>query len=301
MKSEKNRTIDIPLSECAEYAARCNCPCGDITLGECTDKIYCIDFFDAAPRLPEKSFELIIADPPYNLRKDYAGDVFTAKKAEEYREFTRRWIKEICRLATENATVYVCCDWRTSVIAAPVLEEFFTVRNRITWQREKGRGAAGNWKNCIEDIWFCTVGKEYYFDVNAVKQKRRVKAPYRENGAPKDWCEENGESFRMTCPSNFWDDISVPFWSMPENTAHPTQKPEKLIAKLVLASSKPGDTVFDPFSGSGTTAVVCKKLGRHYTGTEKSELYCAWSEIRLDKANDDKRIQGYENGVFVKN
>ena len=88
---------------------------------------------------------------------------------------------------------------------------------------------------------------------------------------------------------------------MPENTAHPTQKPEKLIAKLVLASSKPGDTVFDPFSGSGTTAVVCKKLGRHYTGTEKSELYCAWSEIRLDKANADKRIQGYENGVFVKN
>ncbi len=301
MRSDRNKTVDLPLSECAEYAARCVCPKGEITLSECTDKIFCADFFDAAPRLPEKSFKLIIADPPYNLRKEYAGEVFTEKTDEEYREFTRRWLGEIRRLAADDATVYVCCDWRTSVTVAPVLGEFFTVLNRITWQREKGRGAAENWKNCIEDIWYCAVGKTRYFNVGAVKQKRRVKAPYRENGKPKDWHEENGENFRMTCPSNFWDDITVPFWSMAENTAHPTQKPEKLIAKLVLASSRPGDRVFDPFSGAGTTAVVCKKLGRHYTATEKSELYCAWSEIRLDRAETDKRIQGYEGGVFTKN
>ena len=300
MKSDKNKTIDIPLSECAEYAARCVCPDGVISASECEDKVYCADFFDISDRLPEKAFGLVIADPPYNLRKDYAGEVFGEKNADEYRDFTRRWLREIRRLAADDATVYVCCDWRTSVLAAPVLEEFFTVRNRITWQREKGRGAAGNWKNCLEDIWFCTVGKEYYFDVEAVKQKRRVKAPYRENGVPKDWSEENGENYRMTCPSNFWDDITVPFWSMAENTAHPTQKPEKLIAKLVLASSRPGDAVFDPFSGSGTTAVVCKKLGRRFTCVEKSELYCAWSQIRLDNAESDKRIQGFENGVFVK-
>ncbi len=301
MPSDKNKTIDIPLSECAEYAERCACPSGDISLGECTDRVYCADFFDAAPRLPANSFNLIVADPPYNLRKDYAGEVFTEKKAGEYSEFTRRWLREIRRLATDDATVYVCCDWRTSVTVAPVLEEFFTVLNRITWQREKGRGASGNWKNCIEDIWFCTVGQNHYFNVDAVKQKRRVKAPYRDNGKPKDWQKEKNGNFRMTCPSNFWDDITVPFWSMSENTAHPTQKPEKLIAKLVLASSRPGDRVLDPFSGAGTTAVVCKKLGRHYTAVEKSKLYCAWSEIRLDRAENDKRIQGYENGVFVKN
>lgn len=300
MKSAKNKTIDLPLSECAEYAARCVLPDGDITCQMCTDKIYCADFFVAAHRLPEKSYKLIIADPPYNLRKNYDGEVFGEKKAEEYRAFTRRWLREVRRLATDDATVYVCCDWRSSVLIAPILEEFFVVRNRITWQREKGRGAAKNWKNCIEDIWFCTVSKEYYFDVDAVKQKRRVKAPYRENGKPKDWVETGDGNFRMTCPSNFWDDITVPFWSMPENTAHPTQKPEKLIAKLVLASSREGDAVFDPFSGAGTTAVVCKKLGRHYTGIEKSELYCAWSEIRLDRADADKHIQGCENGVFEK-
>lgn len=300
MKSDRNKTLDIPLSECAEYAAKCGFPRGSISFDECEDKIYCVDFFRAAQRLPKNSFRLIIADPPYNLRKDYDGEVFPTQKADEYREFTRAWLAEVRRLAADDATVYVCCDWRSSVIIAPVLEEFFVVRNRITWQREKGRGAAKNWKNCLEDIWFCTVGKEYYFDVNGVKQKRAVKAPYRENGAPKDWEQTESGNFRMTCPSNFWDDIAVPFWSMSENTAHPTQKPEKLIAKLVLASSAPGDRVFDPFGGSGTTAAVCKKLGRHYTVTEKSKLYCAWSEIRLEKAESDKRIQGYENGVFEK-
>lgn len=300
MKSGRNKTIDMPLSECAEYAARCTVPDGIITSSVCENKIYCIDFFDVSPRLPEKSFDLIIVDPPYNLRKNYAGEVFSEKNEAEYREFTRRWLNEIRRLASDTATVYVCCDWRSSVIIAPVLKEFFEVRNRITWQREKGRGAAKNWKNCIEDIWFCTVGKEYYFDVNAVKQRRKVIAPYRENGVPKDWTESDGEKYRMTCPSNFWDDITVPFWSMPENTAHPTQKPEKLIAKLVLASSREGDRVLDPFSGAGTTAVVCKKLGRRYTGIEKSGLYCAWSEIRLERADTDTRIQGVENGIFVK-
>ena len=71
-----------------------------------------------------------------------------------------------------------------------------------------------------------------------MKQKRRVLAPYRQNGKPKDWEESDRGNFRLTCPSNFWDDISIPFWSMPENTDHPTQKPEKLYAKLILASSR---------------------------------------------------------------
>ncbi len=71
---------------------------------------------------------------------------------------------------------------------------------------------------------------------------------------------------------------------MPENTDHPTQKPEKLIAKLVLASSHPGDVVFDPFLGSGTTSVVAKKTGRRYVGIDREESYCCLAEKRLDLA-----------------
>ncbi len=85
---------------------------------------------------------------------------------------------------------------------------------------------------------------------------------------------------------------------MPENTAHPTQKSEKLVAKIMLASSNPGDVVFDPFLGSGTTSVTAKKLDRHYLGIELNEQYCIWTEQRLEMADNDDYIQGYVDGVF---
>jgi site-specific DNA-methyltransferase (adenine-specific) len=85
---------------------------------------------------------------------------------------------------------------------------------------------------------------------------------------------------------------------MPENTDHPTQKPEKLIAKLVLASSKPGDVILDPFLGSGTTSVVAKKLGRRFVGIEQEEAYCLLAEKRLELADAEPSIQGYAGGYF---
>ena len=123
-------------------------------------------------------------------------------------------------------------------------------------------------------------------------------APYRENGKPKDWSESSDGNFRDTHPSNIWTDISVPFWSMPENTDHPTQKPEKLLAKLILASSNEGDLILDPFAGSGTTAVVAKKLGRKYIAIESDEYYCLLAAKRLQLAETDDSIQGFTNGVF---
>ena len=199
----------------------------------------------------------------------------------------------------EDGSLYVCCVWESSLIIGRVMQELFTVRSRITWQREKGRGAKKNWKNGMEDIWFATVGADYTFNLDAVRLRRRVVAPYRVDGRPKGWVEDARGGYRDTCPSNFWDDITVPFWSMPENTAHPTQKPEKLLAKLILASSNAGDTVLDPFLGSGSTSVTAKKLGRHYIGIELEPQYCQWAEQRLERAENDKRIQGYENGVFT--
>ena len=191
--------------------------------------------------------------------------------------------------------------WRNvsmSALIFPVLEASFHLRNRITWERDKGRGAKRNWKNNTEDIWFCTRSEEYYFDVDAVKLKRKVLAPYRAHGKPKDWSEEQDGKFRLTHPSNIWTDITVPFWSMPENTDHPTQKPEKLMAKLILASSRPGDYVFDPFLGSGTTAVVAEKLSRRWCGVEIDAEYQCLALKRLAAARTDPSIQGYADGVF---
>ena len=95
-----------------------------------------------------------------------------------------------------------------------------------------------------------------------------------------------------------WTDLTVPFWSMPENTDHPTQKPEKLLAKVILASSDEQDVVFDPFSGAGTTSVVAKKLNRRYVGIELDEIYACLTEKRLELAEQDNSIQGYSEGVF---
>ena len=256
------------------------------------------DLFECLDYIPNNYFNLIIIDPPYNLTKDFHGKRFKSMKSQDYEEYLRSWFYKVCDKLTRDGTLYMCGDWKCTASMQKIIEERLTILNRITWQREKGRGAKNNWKNSMEDIWFAVKDlNNYYFDIESVKIKKKVIAPYKINGQPKDWQETSEGNFRLTYPSNFWDDISVPFWSMPENTDHPTQKPEKLYAKLILASSKPGDKIFDPFLGSGTTAVVAQKLGRSYCGIEINEEYCLWAAKRLIKTNEDKSIQGYD-GVF---
>ena len=299
MKAGRNKTIDLGIEEGRAYLERALELCApQKTLSGVLDKTLRGDMLMLSRLLPEQSVDLMIVDPPYNLSKTFGKTAFNKKKEEEYETYTRQWLSAVAPLLKENGSVYVCCDWESSLIIGRVLGEFFCVRNRITWQREKGRGAKSNWKNGMEDIWFATKGEEYTFNLDAVKLRRKVRAPYRQDGMPKDWQEAGGEKFRDTCPSNFWDDITIPFWSMPENTAHPTQKPEKLIAKLILASSNEGDVVFDPFLGSGTTSVVAKKLRRHYIGIEAEPQYCIWAEKRLETAEENPEIQGYSGGVF---
>lgn len=264
-----------------------------------TNRIINGDLFDVIQYIPDGIADLIIIDPPYNLSKTFNSSKFMEMTSAKYVDYIRSWLHSVCRKLKSNGTLYMCGDWKCSAEQQQAIEEELTVLNRITWQREKGRGANSNWKNAMEDIWFAVKDvKDYYFNLEAVKMKRKVIAPYKENGKPKDWEETMYGNFRLTCPSNFWDDISIPFWSMPENTDHPTQKPEKLIAKLVLASSKPGDIIFDPFAGSGTTCVVAKKLGRKYIGVEIDEEYCTWGVKRLNMAETDREIQGYNGGFF---
>lgn len=298
MKSERNKTIDMSIKQGAEYLAQCISVNQRVSLHEVLDKTILGDTMRVLQYLPANSIDLLIIDPPYNLNKDFHGAKFKKMTDEEYEKYVESWLMLMLPLLKETATVYVCCDWRSSSAIERVLKRHLYIQNRITWQREKGRGSQNNWKNGMEDIWFATVSKKYTFNVDDVKCRRRVVAPYKQDGVPKDWEETEDGKFRDTYPSNFWDDISIPYWSMPENTAHPTQKPEKLLAKLILASSNPDDVVLDPFAGSGSTAVTAKKLGRHYIEIEQNPQYCVWAEFRLEKAETDKTIQGYTNGVF---
>ncbi|MDR0516723.1 MAG: site-specific DNA-methyltransferase [Fibromonadaceae bacterium] len=298
-RAPRNRTITISKEELAAYSNALVLPSkNNLSLKQILNKTICGDLFEAAAKLPKEFADLLIIDPPYNLSKNFNGLKFSETDDTRYLEYLESWFPKTLDLLKPSGSVYLCGDWKCSVPLYLIMKKYLKVQNRIIWQREKGRGAKANWKNSSEDIWFGTKGNSYYFDIEAVKQKRRVIAPYRENGMPKDWEETENGNFRLTHPGNFWDDISVPYWSMPENTDHPTQKPEKLIAKLILASCPKNGIVLDPFLGSGTTSVAAKKLGRNYVGIEMNKEYCCLAEKRLEAASKNKAIQGYSNGVF---
>ncbi|GHT76047.1 methyltransferase [Bacteroidia bacterium] len=301
VRAARNRTITLTDAEYRFFSSRLIHLKGisRLEIDDVVNKTINNDLFEVIDALPQPFADLIIIDPPYNLTKDFNGFTFNSSSNSEYLDYLRSWFPKVVALLKPTGSLYLCGDWKCTSALQEVMEENLIVLNRITWQREKGRGALRNWKNGMEDIWFGVKNpKDYYFDVEAVKMKRKVIAPYKENGQPKDWeATENG-NFRLTYPSNFWDDISIPYWSMPENTDHPTQKPEKLIAKLILASCPANGIVFDPFLGSGTTSVVAKKLGRNYCGIEMNTEYCCWAEKRLQIAEADPSIQGYTGGVF---
>lgn len=299
IRAGRNRTLTVSEEEIPDLKRIITFPEELSGKSSFVDLLINADALTVLDKIPDECASLIIIDPPYNLSKTFNSSKFNAMSDNMYEEYLRTWFKKVCDKLKPDGSLYMCGDWKCSSSQQKVISEELTVINRITWQREKGRGAKTNWKNAMEDIWFAVKDKDnYYFDVDSVKMKRLVIAPYKENGKPKDWEETDEGKFRITFPSNFWDDISIPFWSMPENTDHPTQKPEKLIAKLILASSRPGDIVLDPFVGSGTTCVVAKKLGRHYLGIEIDEEYCLWAAKRLTRADKDLEIQGYNGGFF---
>ena len=297
-RASNNRTLRLNAAELAVLSKQIVPVSAPLSCGETAGRIFQGDLLRILDFLPDAFVDLMILDPPYNLDKNFNGLQFARRSDDAYSDYLESWFPRLLRLLKPDASVYLCGDWQSSAMLYGVMGKYLTVRNRITWQREKGRGAKSNWKNGMEDIWFGTVGKSYYFDVDAVKMKRRVLAPYKKDGRPKDWEQTGSGAFRLTHPSNFWDDISVPYWSMPENTDHPTQKPEKLMAKLILASCPKDGMVFDPFAGSGTSCVTAKKLGRRFCGIELNKEYVCWALKRLLLAETNPMIQGYGDGVF---
>jgi site-specific DNA-methyltransferase (adenine-specific) len=298
-KAPKNRTIELSDDEKSLYGSRLLYLNKPVSVSDITDRTINQDIFSAARFLPQQFVNLLFVDPPYNMSKTFNGNTFNKMSMEKYTQWLESWLTLLIPALKPVASLYICGDWRSSAAIFEVMSKYFIIRNRITWEREKGRGSKTNWKNASEDIWFCTVSNKYTFNAENVKLKRLVKAPYKDDSdQPKDWHYDGKNKYRLTYPSNIWTDITVPFWSMPENTHHPTQKPEKLLAKIILASSNPGDIILDPFLGSGTTSVVAKKLGRRYVGIEIDNTYCCLAEKRLAAADRDRSIQGYNDGVF---
>ncbi|MDP4199961.1 MAG: DNA methyltransferase [Bacteroidota bacterium] len=279
MPSPRNRTIRLSSREAKARLSRLP----QNPVASLSSSIYHGSVEHALNVLPRDYFDLIIADPPYNYGVDF-GNSSDRRSKSDYEDWTEQWLSQLPAVSSPHASFYICAGWEASGLYQSLIERTgLTIVNRITWKRDKGRGAKRNWKQNMEDIWFAVRDKRSYtFNLDLVKVRKQVIAPYRENGKPKDWTvDSDGAPYRMTHPSNIWTDLTVPFWSMPENTPHPTQKPEALTRRIILASSNPGDRVLDLFSGSGTTSVVAKRLGREFVGIEMNAEYVRYAMKRL--------------------
>lgn len=258
--------------------------------------------------IKENSVDLFFCDPPYFISGSKSKDIDLEegdrydwdkqwKTKQEYYEWTKDWLELAYKQLKDTGSIYVCTVWQHSGEIQKILEEVgFTILNRITWKRDKGRGANSNYKSMHEDIWFAVKSQNYKFYVDRIKTEKEVIAPYRdEQGNAKDWIEKDGKKIRMTHPSNLWTDFTVPFWSMhevksyaktkktPNNTLqkHNTQKPKDLVKRCLLASTDEDDLVVDYFVGSGTTAIAAKELNRNYIVFDVNELCIKMLEERL--------------------
>ena len=199
-KAPRNRTIELDNKQIALYAKRAIKLSAPAATKAVTDKIILQDSLRAMNYLPDACVDLMIADPPYNLTKNFAGTTFKEMALKEYQKWLEKWLKKTVRILKPNASIYICSDWKTSIAIPEVAGKYFVLQNRISWEREKGRGSKNNWKNCLEDIWFFTKSDTYTFNLDAVKIQRPVIAPYRdEKGLPKDWIDEGKSKFRYTC------------------------------------------------------------------------------------------------------
>lgn len=267
--------------------------------------------WDCAPNhLQPGSVDLFFCDPPYFLANKRKKDINLIdgnvndwdsqwENPDEYLRWTEKWLKLAYDLLKETGSIYVCISWQYSGDYQKLLEKVgFTIQNRLTWKRDKGRGSIKNWKSMHEDIWFATKSKaSYTFNIDDVKVKKDVVAPYRdENGDPKDWyVDSTGKKVRMTYPGNMWCDFVVPFWSMaevksyakskksPKNTLekHNTQKPKELVKRCIVASSNKDDLVVDFFLGSGTTGIAARDTGRKFVGFDINILCIEMATTRL--------------------
>lgn len=253
--------------------------------------------FDSSNYIQNDTVDLFFCDPPYNILGQEWDNQW--KTNQDYYDWTEKWMQLMYNQLKESGSAYVCISWQHSHMFHVLLEKIgFRIINRITWKRDKGRGAKSNWKSMHEDIFFVTKSKKYTFNIQDVMIEKKVIAPYRdENGNPKDWwINDDGEKVRLTYPGNLWVDFSVPFWSSkevrsyaktkrtPENNLqkHPTQKPKDLVKRCILASTNLGDLIVDYFLGSGTTLIAAKETKRKCIGFEINKEYHKIIEKRLE-------------------
>lgn len=232
-----------------------------------TIELRCGDALALLKEVPSDSVDLLIADPPYNLGKDY-GNNRAFKSGADYLDFSRAWLSQAVRALKPTGTLYVFMGVRFISYIYEILEGELNcaLNSWITWHYTQGMGRTRGFSPRHDDILMFNKSANYTFNLDAVRVPQKY---YRSRN-----------NMRGANPGDVWD-FSHVHYCQKNRQSHPTQKPEALMERMVLASSNEGDFVLDPFLGSGTTARVCQQLERRFLGFEINPDYVSMAEDRL--------------------
>ncbi len=255
-------------------------PLNQIYLGDCRDLL---------PRLPDGCVDLIVSSPPYNLGKEYE-----AKRALEiYLDGQRGVLKQCARVLARSGSIF----WQVGAFSDqgmlvpldvrffPILESFGLIpRNRIIWARQHGLHARRKFSCRHETILWFTKSDDYLFNLDTIRvpQKYQHKTFHKGERHGELSCHPEGKN-----PGDIWLFRNVKH-NHEEQTSHPCQFPEDLVARILRATTSEGQVVLDPFMGSGTVAVVARDHKRHFIGAELDPSYHAVALHRL-KGEPDER------------
>ncbi len=237
-------------------------------------------------RVADASVDLVIADPPYGLGKDYGNDS-DRLGAQEYLAWSRRWIDAVVPKLKANGSLYVFLTWQHSPEVFSYLKTRLSMVNEIIWDRRVPSmgGSTRKFSSVHDNIGFFVKSRDYHFDVDAVRipyDAETKKARTRSIFIGKKWLEAGYN------PKDVWS-VSRLHRQHTEREDHPTQKPLEIVERMVLASCPAGGTVLDPFMGSGTSAVAAARHGRSFIGFELNPDYFAIVEKRVAKTLNGSR------------
>lgn len=231
-------------------------------------KIICGDAVEELKKLENESIDLIVTDPPYNLNKDYGNnkDLF---EFNEYIDFSKVWLKECDRVLKKKGTIYIFMGMRYISYIYSILEQDLNMKfnSWITWYYTQGIGKTKGFSPRHDDILMFTKSDEFTFNLDDIRVPQKY---YR-----------SINNMRGANPGNVWE-FSHMHYCNKNRQKHPTQKPEGLYERIILASSNEGDTVLDPFVGSGTALRVCQQLNRNCIGIEYNPEYVEMCKNRLE-------------------
>jgi len=232
-------------------------------------EIYCADLLDKMKDIEDESIDLIVTDPPYNLSKNY-GNTQDTLQFTEYLKFTEKWLKEADRVLKPNGTIYVFMGMKYISYVYNILDGDlrYNFNSWIVWYYTQGIGKTIGFSPRHDDILMFTKSKKFTFNLDDIRIPQKY---YR-----------SVNNMRGANPGNVWEFSHMHFCSR-HRLEHPTQKPEGLYERIILASSNPGDTVLDPFVGSGTALRVCQQTGRNCIGIDINPEYTELCKIRLQR------------------